>query len=582
MVGQLERFKRGYMTGFKFATFVVCGLTLTGIQPVAAQTTTTSRSAAPRRPVPTSPILPRRPIRQQPLAGSLSPVPTGPLETLGQAIADAYRNNPQLQAQRAALRSVDEGLIQASSPYRLNASVVGQLAYVEQRQRNPFTDRFVTGDQKSMGVSLTVSQILSNGGRTASQVDAAEADVFAGREQLREAENQILFEVVDSYVSVRRDAEIVGIQERSVSSYQRQVEQAEARERGGDLTRTDIAQARAQLLIIQTQLAQARANFQARRARFTTVVGRAPLNLAPEPQLPGLPASIDAAYQIAERESPTLWQAIMNQRGASARIGAARAQRRPVISAEGSYGYNSLTSYATRDLGRGLSGQVTVSVPLLTGGVVASQVRAAIAVEQQAGFIVEATRRSVDQTLLNGWNQAVTSQNQVVIGQEAVTAAQDALTGVRSGFAEGFRSNFEVLDSEQRLLNAQIILANAQAAQYSAQASLLASLGRLQAAAIEQAVPVYDSVTPIERRYNRQFGPFQILLEPADKLLRPGKDSRPAPQLAPASDPTIVQATTPPPSGGLATSFPASPSGLPPVYTGPAPLPDQAPSRRSR
>ena len=42
-------------------------------------------------------------------------------------------------------------------------------------------------------------------------MSAAEATVLAGRERLREAENTILLEVVDAFVSVRRDQALVAM-----------------------------------------------------------------------------------------------------------------------------------------------------------------------------------------------------------------------------------------------------------------------------------------------------------------------------------------------------------------------------------
>ncbi|MDD1453159.1 TolC family protein [Sphingomonas sp. H160509] len=81
-------------------------------------------------------------------------------DSLAQAIADAYRNNPRLEAQRAELRSIDEQLIQAASPYRLNATLVGNFAYDEQRQRSLFTEGFGTNTRKTMGFAVSAQQIL--------------------------------------------------------------------------------------------------------------------------------------------------------------------------------------------------------------------------------------------------------------------------------------------------------------------------------------------------------------------------------------------------------------------------------------
>lgn len=128
----------------------------------------------------------------------------------------------------------------AGSPYRLNVGVNLNLQYRQQDQRN-LLDQFATVRSRTMGATISASQILLNGGRTAAQVSAAEATVLAGRERLRETENAVLFGVVDAYASVLRDQALVAIQTRSLESYGRQVDQAVARERGGDLTRTDIA-----------------------------------------------------------------------------------------------------------------------------------------------------------------------------------------------------------------------------------------------------------------------------------------------------------------------------------------------------
>jgi outer membrane protein len=416
-----------------------------------------------------------------------------------------------------------------------------------------------------MGASISASQILLNGGRTAAQVSAAEATVLSARERLREVENLILQEVVDSYISVRRDAEIVGIQQRSVDSYGRQVQQAEARERGGDLTRTDIAQAQAQFELVRAQLAQAQANLQASRARFTAVVGRNPTLLAAEPPLPGLPSSLELAYMVAEKESPALWQAILNERSAKAQVAAARAERAPVLSVSGAFGFNSPTSYQTGDLGRNIVGGATLTVPLLSAGLIGSRVRAAVAGQQQQEFLVEATRRNVQINVQGAWNQAIASREQLDFGDTAVRAAASALEGVRRGFAEGFRSNFEVLDSEQRLLNAQILVANARYARYNSQVRLLSVLGRLQASLIDQAVPVYDETANLRRTRARQFGPLQTILAPIDRLSKPSGNTRAAPILPPASDASVRPAEVAPPTGPLGTSVPVKSVPRPPL-----------------
>lgn len=481
---------------------------------------------------------------------------TAAAESLVDAIVDAYRNNPQLQAQRAELRALDEGVIEAGAPFRLNAGVSATIGYNDRLQRSAFEEGFARFEQRSMGTALSVTQLLSSGGRTAAQVSAAEADVLAGRERLREAENRTLFLVVDAYMAVRRDLELADIQARSVASYERQVAQARAREREGDLTRTDVAQAEAQLLIIRAALAQTEASLEQSRSRFAAVVGRNPGTLEPPPPLPGVPLSIDNGYRLAEQESPVLWQAILGERASRHRIAAERAERHPTIVAQGSFGYVNPLGYQVRDLGRTVSGGVTVTVPILTQGVVGSRVRAAIAQQQSAEFRVEDARRTVDAGMLNAWNQTVTATRQIASGEAAVVAARVALDGVRRGFAEGFRSNFELIDSEQRLLNAQVIVAGARYGLYTGQATLLALLGRLQIAALVPAATRYDEAANLRRNKAWQVGPFEPLIHLLDRPQRPSDHSRRAPVPPLPDDPRLAPAAAPGGDHQLARELP--------------------------
>lgn len=123
-----------------------------------------------------------------------------------------------------------------------------------------------------------------------------------------------------------------------------------------------------------------------------------------------------------------------------------------------------------------------------------------------------------------------------------------------------------MLDSEQRLLNAQLIVANAEYNHYAGQANLLAYLGRLQAAALTNVPAAYDPAKNLERQRRSQIGPFQLILQPLDKLQKPNGDTRAAPVLPAApGTPQFAPATAAPPQGALATSYPVDSSGRAPI-----------------
>src|SRR4051794_11879110 len=93
---------------------------------------------------------------------------SGPVsaETLPDALVRTYQNNPQLNAERARLRGVDETVPQALAGYRpqIMAILTGGL----QQVRVLFPDNTIQiATLRTWTVGLTVSQTLFNGFKTA-------------------------------------------------------------------------------------------------------------------------------------------------------------------------------------------------------------------------------------------------------------------------------------------------------------------------------------------------------------------------------------------------------------------------------
>ena len=104
----------------------------------------------------------------------------------------AYQNNPQLNAQRASVRSTDENVPQALSGYRpkvaLTASAGYQYTDINSTQGGTPTQLVRTeihGANPPRSVGLTVTQTLFNGNQTANRTRAAESQVSGAREGLR-------------------------------------------------------------------------------------------------------------------------------------------------------------------------------------------------------------------------------------------------------------------------------------------------------------------------------------------------------------------------------------------------------------
>jgi outer membrane protein len=485
-------------------------------------------------------------------------------ETLADAIAMAYQTNPTLAAQRAQQRGLDETYVQARSGFRPTASVSASTTY----QREDFgaeggatttaAGAFVlaqgTGKVESNAgaAQLTITQPLYTGGRTAAGVRAAEATIVAGREDLRSVETSILQSVIQAYEDVRRDQEIVGIRRNNLEVLASQLDETRTKFQVGQVTRTDTAQAEAQLAAARALLSTAQAQLQISRAAYAAVVGQNPGDLAPAPTLPGLPPTVDQAFDAAESDNPSLRKAVATEQSSRQKVAQARAANRPTVSLQGSLGYQgALAPFNTRDYDRAITAMATVTQPIFTGGLNASNIRAALEQNNADRINIETARRQVVQTVAQAWNTMVSSHANTTSDEEQVRAAEVAFDGTQAEYRAGLRTTLDVLIAQQTLRDAELALVQARHDGYVAEANLLGAMGRLEARNLVRGVDFYDPVKAFNHVKHAGAVPWEGAVEAIDSLGAPSLGAPaapPAPAAAPAGDVSLIPADGPVPA----------------------------------
>ncbi|MDQ4061674.1 MAG: TolC family protein, partial [Pseudomonadota bacterium] len=189
----------------------------------------------------------------------MSPDLAGAADTLTEALSRAYGTNPELNAERARQRATDETVAQALSGYRPSVTGTADVGVqaTETELANPTTARVpgggfaVNATQANTlyprGVGVAVQQSLFNGFRTTNTVKQAESGVRAGREALRNVEQNVLLDAVTAYMDVLRDLAIVELRRSNVAFLTETLRATRDRFNVGEVTRTDVAQAEARL-----------------------------------------------------------------------------------------------------------------------------------------------------------------------------------------------------------------------------------------------------------------------------------------------------------------------------------------------
>lgn len=397
-------------------------------------------------------------------------------DSLVGALAAAYNNNPQLNAQRAATRATDENVAVARSGNRPIVSAEGGLGVTSVRRRT--SPMVSTGSTLDALVELVITQNIFRGFRTRSAIQGATAGVYASRELLRNTVQNVLFDAAESYMNVLRDEAILGLRRRNVVFLKEQLRAEQDRFEVGENTRTDVAQTSARLALGESQVSLAIANLSASKAAYRQIVGREPGKLAPGFSFKGLiPSSQKAAEQIAQREHPVIGTAIFSVDVAAFAVKEIEGEMLPTVSLEGSAGtrfdgFSSSYANSATVAGR-------VSVPIYQGGAVAARVRQAKEIHSQRRIELDLARDQIRAVVISAWGTVIAARAAIVSQTEEVNAAQIALDGVQEEQKVGQRTTLDVLNQQQTLLDAQVNLVLAQRESVVASFALISSMGRL-------------------------------------------------------------------------------------------------------
>src|SRR5947199_1826132 len=230
-------------------------------------------------------------------------------DTIEAALVRAYQNNPQLNAQRAQVRSTDENVPQALSGYRpkVNLSLSSGYEYQDIQQTQKGLPIHSDPPLQPNSASLTVNQTLYNGNQTANRTRAAESQVSGSREALRVLEQTVLLQGATVYMDYLRDSATLEVQRSNVRVLEQTLKQTRDRFNVGEVTRTDVAQSEAQLAAGKTQALTAESNLTTTRANFRRIIGNEPTNLAPRSPVDRfLPGTLASAVGLSLVENPNV------------------------------------------------------------------------------------------------------------------------------------------------------------------------------------------------------------------------------------------------------------------------------------
>jgi outer membrane protein len=428
--------------------------------------------------------------------------------TLTQALVATYAYNPALLAERARLRSVDEGVPQALSGWRPTVVLSGSAGYSNGLAISNVGGRNTRAAlNRDIGTASTLlTQPLYQGGRVDASVQRAKNAVFAERANLIGQEETSFSDAVTAYVGVIQARQVEEIQRNNEQVLAQQLQATQDRFRVGEITQTDVAQAQAALASARATLLTAQGSLLTAEAAYIRAIGSAPPRDLELPQPLKLPVrNGQEAAAMAGENNPTVIAALFNLAAARDAVDIAFASLLPQLSVQGQL------FQETNPLQRGLNErgyQVTanLSVPLYQGGAEYSAVRAAKETAAQQERLVAEARRTAVQNAVQAWQTLEAALAAADSSRAAVQANEVAVQGEQRQALVGTATTLDVLVTQQTLLNARLTLVQNLANIVTASYAVASAIGRLTARDLGLPVVFYDDTAYYNAVKNKWFG----------------------------------------------------------------------------
>lgn len=423
------------------------------------------------------------------LAQSTAPAPDAPL-TLAEAQRIALRNRPALRAREWAAEGARQVRLQvAANRYpqiggNITAATARRTTEIQNGREVALDTRIAAGGLNNPtilrrdAVGITVSQLLTDFGRTSDLIESAALGEQSQRQQVNATRDRILLQVASNYLAVLEAQSVVRVARKTVDARTVLLERIGALAKSRLKAELDVRFA--QVALDEARLLQLRAEngLEAARAGLSTSLGfRDARRFAlQEPPEASVMPDLDAVLRVALASRPDL-ASLRAERDAALRFADAQGGlRMPTVSAFAAAG-----AVPVRDErlppSYGAIG-VNLSMPLFDGGKISAlQEEARVRARAAAETLTEA-ENTVTEAVRVAWLNAGAARENIGIAAHMQEAAADALKLAEARYGLGITSIVELNQAQLSAIDAEIAFSRARYAYLRARAALDYETGR--------------------------------------------------------------------------------------------------------
>lgn len=400
--------------------------------------------------------------------------------TLQEAISVGVMTNPEYGVVAASRRATDEELGQARALYlpSVDLSADTGIEYTDDPATRSGTDddtetlyRYETG--------LTVTQMLFDGFETKYEVERQKNRVESAAHRVRETAELVGLAIVETYLEVIRQRELLKISRDNVAAHINILEQISDGASAGRSTQADVEQAKARLASARAQESSTRQSLRIAEAEFRREVGDPPQDLVmPAAPLQMLEQDVEEQVKMTLAESPTLDIFESDIEVAHAEYEGTGSTLYPQLDVQlnARQGHD-INGVEGRD--RSASALLVMNWNLYRGGADVARVREFTHRHQQSKEERSEAARSIEDEVRQSWAQMISAGERAREFSAQAAANVEVVRAYRDQFELDRRTLLDVLDAQNELLVSRSNTINAQFLEMFSVFELLALRGHL-------------------------------------------------------------------------------------------------------
>lgn len=388
--------------------------------------------------------------------------------------------NPEVREAAASRRAIAHDLREARALYYPTLDLRGSVGpewFDEPNAAGRNGDHWLWERQGS----VLIKQMLFDGYSTSSEVERQQARVHAAAARVIERSEFIALDVVQAYLDVLRQIDLVQFAEDNVRAHVTTNQDVQRRVSAGRSGLGDQRQTESRLAQARADLVNAQRRFEDARAFYARLVGSEALKLK-KPTLSEkiLPATLQQALNSTAATNPSVTVALRDIEAAEARARSTDAPFWPRLDLEvtGSQGHNIDGLQGDND---SFSALLVARWNLYSGGGDSARRRAAVERVAESRERMMKIKIQADEETRRSWNALVYQRRQVKVLGERLTSAEGVLAAYRQQFSVGQRDLLDVLDAQNDVFLARSAHTTAQFSALFAGYRLVAVSGELLA-----------------------------------------------------------------------------------------------------